>query len=206
MNILVIGATGRTGKQVLEQGLRRGHAMTAFTRHPEQLAGMQGLRGIVQGDALNLEVVRKAVRSQDAVIVAVGSSGIARTVVTALQAEGVQRLVMISSRSVVMTRPRLLVMVMWLLYHESYADLARAEGMLEGSRLDWSIVRPMMLTDKPLTRQVRTDFEVNAMGGEMTLTRADLAMTLLDVVENPQMSGKALGVAGLKSAQKGKRG
>jgi putative NADH-flavin reductase len=206
MNILVIGATGRTGKHVLEQGLRRGHAMTAFTRHPEQLAGMQGLRGVIQGDATNLDAVRNAVRGQDAVIVAVGDSGIARTVVAAMQAEGVRRLVMTSGRGVVMTRPRLLVMLNWLLFHKSQADLARAEGMLEGSGLDWSIVRLGILTNKPFTGQVHTDFEANATGGTMTVARADVAMTLLDVVENPQMIGKALGVGGVKAAKKGTQG
>ena len=203
MNILVIGATGRTGKHVLEQGLQRGHAMTAFTRHPEQLAEMQGLRGVVQGDALDLAAVRKAVRGQDAVIVAVGDSGITRTMVTAMQAEGVRRVVITTGRGVTMTRPRLLVMLTWLLFHESQADLTRAEGMLQGSGLDWSIVRLGMLTNKPFTGQVHTDFEANATGGTMTVARADCAMTLLDVIENPQMSRKALGVGGLKSAKKG---
>jgi putative NADH-flavin reductase len=201
MNILVIGATGRTGKHVLEQGRQRGHAMTAFTRHPEQLAGMPGLRAVVRGDATDLGAVRQAAREQDAVIVAVGSSSIARTVVAAMQAESVRRLVMISRRTVVMTRPRLLVTLIWLLYHQSYADLARAEGMLEVSGLDWSIARIGMLTDKLFTGQVHTDFAANATGGTMTLTRADCAMALLDIVENPQLSGKALGVGGLKLAK-----
>ncbi len=44
MNLLVIGSTGRTGKHVLEQGLQRGHAITAFTRRPHELAGLQGLK------------------------------------------------------------------------------------------------------------------------------------------------------------------
>lgn len=207
MKILVIGATGRrrTGKLVLEQGLRRGHAMAAFTRHPEQLVRIQGLHEVIQGDATNLETVRTAVQGQDAVIVAVGDSGIARTVVAAMQTKRLQLLVMISSRTVAMTRPRLLVMLLWLLFHESYADLARAEGMLEVSDLDWSITRIGMLTDKPFIGQVHTDFEANAIDGTMTLTRADCAMTLLDMIENPQMIGKAFGVGGSKPAKKGKR-
>jgi hypothetical protein len=101
----------------------------------------------------------------------------------------------------VMTRPRLLVTLIWLLYHQSYADLARAEGMLEVSGLDWSIARIGMLTDKLFTGQVHTDFAANATGGTMTLTRADCAMALPDIVENPQLSGKALGVGGLKLAK-----
>lgn len=66
MKLLVIGSTGRTGKHVLEQGLRRGHQITAFTRRPQELAGMQGIKEVICGDALNLDDVRRAVHGQDA--------------------------------------------------------------------------------------------------------------------------------------------
>lgn len=195
MNLLVIGSTGRTGKHVLEQGLRRGHEITAFTRRPQELAGFQGLKRIVHGDALELADARKAVQGQDAVISAVGGSGIARNLIAAME---VRRLVMTSSRSIIATRPWLAIALAWLIFRAPYADLARAEGMLEMSDLDWSIVRATMLSDKPFTGRVHTDFEPNATGGDWALTRADYAMTLLEVVENPRMIGRALGVCGAK--------
>jgi putative NADH-flavin reductase len=199
MKLLVIGSTGRTGKHVLEQGVRRGHEITAFSRRPQELDGFKGLKGVIHGDGLNLDDLCRAVQGQDAVISAAGSSGIARNLIVAMHQNGVHRLVMTSSRSVVATRPRLPVALAWLIFREPYADLARAEGMLEVSRLDWSIVRATMLTDKPFTGQVHIDFEANATGGDWSLTRADYAMTLLDVVENPAMIGKALGVCGAKT-------
>lgn len=202
MKLLVIGSTGRTGKHILEQGLKRGHEITAFSRRPQELAGIEGLKGIIHGDGLNLDDIRKAVKGQDAVISAVGSSGIARNLIIAMQEAGVSRLVMTSSRSVVATKPRLPVALAWMIFREPYADLARAEGMLEISGLDWSIVRATMLTDKPYTGQVHIDFEANATGGDWSLTRADYAMTLLNVVEDAQMIGKSLGVCGAKVAQK----
>jgi putative NADH-flavin reductase len=200
MNILVIGSTGRTGRHVIEQGLRRGHAITAFARRPQELAGVSGLRRVVHGDALNLADVRGAIQGQDAVISAVGGSGIARNLVAAMREAGVRRLVMTSSRSIVATRPRLAVTLAWLIFRAAYADLARAEGMLEVSGLDWSIVRATMLSDARFSGQVHIDFEPNATGGDWQLGRADYAMTLLDVAENPQMIGKALGVCGAKPA------
>jgi putative NADH-flavin reductase len=201
MQLLVIGATGRTGRLVVAQALERGHAVTAFTRRPEQLAALADRVRIVRGDAQQLEDVRSAVRGQDAVIAAVGTSGIARTLVAALQESGVQRLVMTSSRSIVASRPRLPVLLAWLAFRAVYADLARAEGMLEASNLDWSIVRATMLTDKPFTGQVHIDFEPNATGGDWTLTRADYAMTLLDVAQDPQLIRKSLGVGGIKQGR-----
>jgi len=68
VKIGVIGSTGRTGRLVLDEGLRRGHVMTAFTRRPRELAGVQGLAAVVHGDGRNLEDIRRAVRGQDAVI------------------------------------------------------------------------------------------------------------------------------------------
>ena len=198
MKLLVIGSTGRTGKHVLEQALKRGHEITAFARNPQKLAGTQGLAGVVQGDGFNLADVRKAVQGQDAVISAVGSSEIARNLILTMRETGPRRLIMTSSRSVVATRPWLPIEMAWLFLHRAYADLARAEGMIEMSGLNWSIVRATMLTTGPFTGQVHIDFEANATGGDWTLTRADYAMTLLDVLENPQMVNKALGVCGAK--------
>jgi putative NADH-flavin reductase len=203
MRILVIGATGRTGLHVLEQGLRRGHAITAFTRHPETLKAVQGLKTIVHGDAFNLDDVRKALQEQDAVISAIGGSDIAFNLIKAMPEAGVRRLVMTSSRSVVATRPQLAVTLAWLFLREFYADHARAEGMLQVSGLDWTIVRATMLTNRPMTGHVHIDFERNVTAGAaLTLTRADYAMTLLDVIENAQMIGKALGVCGAKQTTK----
>ena len=196
MKLLVIGATGRTGRLVVEQALQRGHSVTAFTRR--QFAPAQGQVHVVHGDAENHEDVQKAAQGQDAVIAAVGTSRIAHALIVALREAGVRRLVMTSSRSIVADRPRLPVQLAWLAFRGVYADLARAEGMLEASDLDWTIVRATMLTDKPFTGQVHIDFERNATGGDWTLTRADYAMTLLNAAENPELIGKALGVGGAK--------
>jgi putative NADH-flavin reductase len=204
MNILVIGSNGRTGLHVLEQGLRRGHVITAFTRRPETLARFTDRLTIVQGDGRAIGDLRRAVPGHDAVVMAVGMSDILRALVPAMHEVDVRRLVMTSSRSITATKPKLLVGLVWAIFRESYVDLARAEGMLEMSGLEWSIVRATMLNDKPFTGQVHTDFEPNATGGDWTLTRADYAMTLLDVAENSSLIGKALGVGGAKLAKDGK--
>lgn len=205
MKLLVVGATGRTGRLVLVQGVQREHEVTAFVRTPGKLGKVEGVAQVIQGDALNVSDVRQAVRGQDAVISAVGGSSIAHNFISVMTGAPTRRFVMTSSRSVVATRPWLAVTLAWLVFRRPYADLARAEGMLEVSGLDWSVVRATMLTDKPFTGRVHTDFEPNATGGEMTLTRADYAMALLDVTENPQMIGKAVGVCGAKPVRPSQR-
>ncbi|MDF5757664.1 SDR family oxidoreductase [Spongiactinospora sp. TRM90649] len=143
-----------------------------------------------------MDTVRAAVKGQDAVLAAVGTSLIASTMITAMRENAVRRVVMTSGRSVPATRPRVPLALAWLMFRQVYVDLARAEGMLQVSGLNWSIARATMLNDKPPAGRVHIDFEANATGGAMRLSRADYAMALLDTVEDPGVAGKALGICG----------
>ena len=198
MKLLVIGATGRTGRLVLEQALARGHDVSAFARRPELLPSDLEAHAVHQGDASNVADLRPAVQGQDAVVCAFGGSGLASALIEAMRDAGVRRVAMTSSRSVVATKPAWLISLVWLPFRAAYADLARAEGMLEASGLDWTIVRGAMLNDKPAAGQVHLDYEANATGGDWSLTRADYAMSLLDAVEDPAQIHRALGVGGPK--------
>ncbi|MCO1653724.1 NAD(P)-dependent oxidoreductase [Pseudonocardia humida] len=193
MRLLVVGAAGRTGRLVLEQAAARGHEVTALARRP-----VAGPHAMVVGDATDPTVLPAAVAGQDAVVMAVGGSAIVRALAPAMADAGVRRLVMTSSRSVVATRPKLVLDLVWWRFRGPYADLARAEGMLEGGPLDWSVVRATMLADGPARGRVHTDFEPDATGGDWRLTRADYAMALLDVTEDTAMVRRAVGVGGPK--------
>src|SRR5207247_6233157 len=105
MNIVVIGSTGRTGRLVLEEGIRRRHAMTAFTRRPDALADIAGLGMVVHGDGRNLEDIRRAIRGQDVVMSIVAPEGRGPTTVvsdvagaglTAMREAGGRRIVAVS--------------------------------------------------------------------------------------------------------------
>ena len=113
MKLLVIGSTGRTGKHVVEQGLQRGHQITAFSRRPQELTHVDRLAGVVKGDGLSLDDVRKAVQGQEGVIMAGGGSGMVRNLIIAMHEAGVKRLVITSSRSVTMTKPKWMASLVW---------------------------------------------------------------------------------------------
>jgi putative NADH-flavin reductase len=211
MKLLVIGSTGRTGKHVVEQAVQRGHAVTAFTRRPQLLAEQAGLAAIEVGDALNSADLQRAVQGQEAVISIVAPpdlgpttlvSAATRNLITAMQTAGVPRLVITSSRSIRATRPWLAVRLAWLVFRNAYRDLAVAEDLVRASRLEWSIVRATMLTDRPPAGRVHTDEAANATGGDWQLSRADYAMALLDAVENPQLIGRAIGVNGHRAERR----
>lgn len=198
MRLLVVGAAGRTGRHVVEHAVARGHAVTTLARPAHDLSALQGVTSTVPGDATDPDRVRAAVRNQEAVLMAVASSDILRTLIPAMIDAAVPRLVMTSSRSIVSTRPRWLMALVWWKFREPYADLARAEGMVEASTLEWSIVRATMLDNREWTGCVHTDTEDNATGGDWRLGRSDYATTLLDVLEDPTTIRGALGVGGAR--------
>lgn len=206
MNILVIGATGRTGRHVLQQGEARGHAMTAFTRRPDALAGLEPSR-VVHGDGLEHDSVRHAVEGHDAVIAIISpehlgpsttTSDVTRNVVRAMEATGVRRLILTSSRSITATRPRVPLFLVWAWLRHAYVDLVRAETIVQESALDWTLARATMLTDGSPKGRVHIDFEANATGGESRLDRADFALALLDAAEDPALVRRAIGICGAK--------
>lgn len=75
MNVIVFGANGGTGRQVVEQGLAAGHAITAVVRRPDALALHHERLRLVCGDVLQTNTITEPVRDQDAVISALGTRG-----------------------------------------------------------------------------------------------------------------------------------
>src|SRR5437867_6419431 len=201
-NIVVVGSTGRTGRLVLDEGLRRGHSMTAFTRRPDGLVGVPGLRAVVQGDGRNLDDIRRAVAGQDAVISIVVSEGrgpttvmsdVTRAELDAMRESGVRRLVSVSVSAIEGRRPWILInLVRWIL-RKPYADFARMERLITSSRVDWTIVRPPYLSNGPRTGRVRTQTgRKDLPHGPYYISRADLAATLVDLAEDSQHVGEVL--------------
>ena len=129
MKILVIGSTGRTGLQIVARGISAGHRITAFTRKPDQLAGVRGIERIIRGDGLNPSDIAKAVEGQDAVIcsVAPGRSGttvtdVTRNLIRAMRQENVRRLILISSNLLNANRPLGLVQLVKFLLRHALVD------------------------------------------------------------------------------------
>ena len=196
MKIAIVGSTGRTGRHLLEQGLKRGHTITAFTRRPQELQGVQGLETVVHGDGLKLEDVRRTVQGQDAVISIAGSEDVTRNIITAMQEAGVRRLICVSAYPIAATRPWLLLKIVKTIFRKPYAGLARMEQAIFISGLDWTIVRPPQLKDGPATGRVRAERNSpNLPSGPYNIRRADLAAALLDIAENPADTGQTIAVA-----------
>lgn len=206
MRILVLGAGGRTGRNIVEQALGHGHEVTAFLRDPSVLEPRERLR-IVAGDVTDAAAVRAAVADADAVVSAIGSGGrrpvtaISDGVANAIRAmsvRGVRRLVVVSAAGVNAAPGEAPLTLRAFagspLWRPVYDDLERMEGDVMLSDLDWTIVRPSGLTDGPLTGRYRT-VAGSVVPKARKVSRADVAALVLKCAEGPLYSRMAVAVA-----------
>lgn len=190
--ILILGATGGTGRQVVEQAAVMGLDLTVLVRTPGKLPATDRQVRVVTGDiCTDSPTVRNAFANQDAVISALGvgqsftSGGLiaqaAPVIVGAMREQGVQRLVFTSafgSGATWQDTPLVPRLFMRTLLRDVYADKAAGEQVIKNSGLDWTIVYPTGLTDGPRTETARLG-ERLTLSGFPRVSRADVAAALL---------------------------
>lgn len=220
MKFTVVAATGRIGRQVLDQALAAGHDVTAVARNPSILpAAVHTLAADLA--AADPAVLEPAVAGANAVLSGLGprsraGAGVAsagtRAIVQAMRATGVGRVVVVSAAPVATVaspgRPdpprhdpgdgflmrHLLAPALVAALRDVYADLALMEDVLRDSGLDWTAVRPPRLTDGPLTGAYRTAVGRNLRRG-LLVSRADVAHLMLAVLDRPETVGQTVGIA-----------
>jgi putative NADH-flavin reductase len=190
MNILVLGASGKTGRQVLDQALAAGNNVTAFVRDPEKLD--RDDVAVAIGDARNVDDLRKALGSQDAVISTLGTGlnanqklieGSTAALLEAMRSTGVKRLVMLSTFAASPTyKAKGIMKVASVVMKGAVADKTAGETLLKGSDLDWTIVYATRLTDEPRSGRYRA--VEGTMTGVGTISRADVADALLSTLSD----------------------
>jgi len=205
LDLLVLGAAGRTGHEVVVQALAAGHRVTAFVRDGSALADGRLDLSIVAGDALVPADLRAAVAGQDAVIDTIGShrgtddfiSATTDALVEAMTACGVGRLVLMSHFAV---SPQYRARFFDRLWHPTLpglaADVARAEGIVRSSSLAWTVVRATRLHNGRPTGHLRVMGPDEPIRRHDAVTRADVAGFLLDVVADPASVNETLLVTG----------
>jgi uncharacterized protein YbjT (DUF2867 family) len=209
MRLLVVGASGRTGRQLVEQGLARGHRIVAFVRKPERLPTRHERLEVAVGDVLDPPSLARAVEGVDAVLCALGhrryypnrilSDG-TRRLVEAMRAHGVRRLVCETSLGVGDSFGRLglyytLFTVPFILPFY-YFDKHRQERVIRASGLDWTIVRPGVLTNRPAKSTYRHGPKVGNWILTLRVARADVAAFMLDQLESDAYLGASPGIVG----------
>jgi putative NADH-flavin reductase len=202
MRIAVFGSTGGNGRLILREAVARGHAVTAFARRPDALADCTGLAAVVQGDARDPGAVARAVAGQDAVISTVSSPGtrdgvtqMLRTVIAAMDEQGVQRLVSVSAYGIVAQKPRVAAPLVRFLLRRMFADQRAADGLIVASELDWTILRATRLTGRPAPGAARVQ-TAPLEHGPWSLSRSAFATVLVDHVEQARHVREIANVSG----------
>ena len=206
--ILIIGARGGTGSQLLAQALEQGYFVTAFLHAPANISVEHPHLTVVQGDVLDYSSVEKAVRSQDAVISALGhkrffvptrilSEG-TRNVLRAMEAHRVRRFVCETSLGIGDSVGRMglyySLFVIPLILPFYFWDKTRQERLIAASHLEWVIVRPAVLTNEKMRGAYRCGRRIGSFLWTARIARGDVARFMLKQLADSENLGTAVGV------------
>lgn len=201
MKVLVLGATGGIGREVLTQGVARGHQLTALVRSPEKLAGVRGVN-VVEGNPLDPHALRATAKDHHAVITTLGAPGIGkstlltdgmRALTDAL--EGSTTRVLLVSAAVLFEDAGLVAAFLRNAFLRNVArDSREAEALLTASALPWTVVRPPRLTHGPHTGTWRLAVGTLPPKGT-SISRADVADCVLSQLDAATHVHRVLGVA-----------
>jgi putative NADH-flavin reductase len=196
MKLVVLGATGGVGLEIVKQAIEQGHSVTAFVRSPERLAPYRDRLTIQHGDLLNTAELQRAIQGHDAVLCGFGPRlpisktdanllrNFASVLTAAMPPSGVKRLVLVSTAF--LFKDSILpptYLIGRLFFPGVVADAAGMESTIMNTTLDWTIVRPPQLTDLPRTGSYRVRIgHLPRLG--FKISRADVADCMLKTVED----------------------
>jgi uncharacterized protein YbjT (DUF2867 family) len=188
MKVLVLGATGGTGREIVREAGAQGHQAVALVRSKAKAADVAGAE-LVEGDARDEQALSRALDGCSGVISSLGTamspfrevtllSVATRALVKAMEARNVRRLVCITGLGAGDSRGHggflFDTLIFPLLLRKVYDDKNRQEDAVRASKLDWVLVRPVVLSDKPATGAVRALTDLSGIHGG-TVARSDVA-------------------------------
>jgi len=209
MRLLVIGASGKTGREILDLAGTRGHHVTAFVRSPQKLTPATWLT-IVRGDPLRADSLAAVLPGHDAVLSAIGPhprealrpstlmTDCARATVMAMAASGVSRLAILSAAVLFPEKGLYFAFFRWLTKHHA-RDLVGMEQIVRSSGLEWTIVRPPRLVKSPDASFLAVRDALP--GGSRATSFRSVAAFMLDAVERRNHVAEVVGLGrGLEAA------
>jgi putative NADH-flavin reductase len=203
MKILILGATGATGKKLVKQAVHAGHEVTAYVRNPDKLYNFQNKIHFIQGELHDEMKLTEAVRGQDAVLSTLGYKNLfdkslfvskaIRMVINAMNACEVKKIVYESASGVggkdSVSNPVLRFFLKLFRIVNPFIDHFQVEKILKSSTLNWTIVRPGILTYGKLKGIYRSGENMKRV---LYISRADVAHCMLRAMVEQEMSNKSL--------------
>jgi putative NADH-flavin reductase len=197
-NIVVLGANGGIGRQAVEEGLKAGHSVTAVLRTPSNLILSHPNLQLVKGDIMDLQTIEKHIENKDVVISAIGKNSFKPTtlysqgnknLITAMQKTGVKRVFFISASGLDVNPTHSLIVkfatkyILQKLLRNMYADIRIMEQSVRQTDLNWTIMRPPRLTNKPVTGKYRIAINTFLNQG-LSISRGDVANFMIKNIAN----------------------
>ena len=194
MKIVIFGATGGTGRELVRQALAAGYEVTAFARNPTAFSPEERLR-VAQGNALDGAAVIAAIAGQDVVLSALGGRSLGdsellprsmKHILAGMQQHGIRRLIVLGASGTVEGAQKRISLVLRMLFAVFKATLLRKpfaaqtemQRMIRASDTEWTIVQPPRLLNVPGKGEYRVDAEALPEGGGR-IARADVATFML---------------------------
>lgn len=208
MNVLLIGATGFSGKEVLKELLTKNHNVTVITRNKSSIESQQKQIKIIEGNVLDENLINRAVHKQDAVINCLGIGGkgnakpnslvsdATRILVNSMEKLEVKRLICMSNLGAgdsynfqpwVFKKVILPYFMKWL--KVIIDDKNIMEPIIMNSKLDWTILRFPNIVDKPPKIKITTSYDGKKL--KMSITNKDLAKFVVSQLEDDSLVHKA---------------
>lgn len=205
--IIVFGATGGTGRELVKQALENDYLVTAFVRSPEKMKIENSNLTILKGDVLNYDQVAEAIENQDIVFCNLGmpasDKSTLRTdgttnIVKAMKAKNVNRFICQTSlgfgdsKEVLPWHMKYLIVPFIL--KNAFKDHALQEKVIEASDLEWTIVRPGNMTNGEMTGEYKHGFEATEKI-KLKISRNDVSHFMLNQIDNNQYLHQKVGVS-----------
>ncbi len=204
MRLLIFGATGKTGKYLIEQGLHAGHTITAFVRNPKKLQQRKNYLISFSGNISNQSDILHAMKGQEVVISVLGnktsnvfwksnttiSEGL-KNIIHGMHIRRVKRILFVTSFGIsdnIFLPEKILINVF---LHNVFADLPTQEKLIKESGLEYTIVRPARLVDGQKTGKYKAE-ENLPIWPWSKITRSDVADFILHTIQNKNMIQKTI--------------
>jgi putative NADH-flavin reductase len=209
VKLFIVGASGGTGREIVEQALERGHEVTAFARTPGKIKTRHRRLSVAQGDVLDPPSIERAIAGHDAVLCALGhkrffiktsilSRGTAN-IIAAMKGHGIKRFVCETALGIGDTRGRMglyytlfvIPVILWFYFR----DKEKQEHLIRESPLDWVIVRPAQLTNGKRRGTYRHGSAIGGWILTAMISRADVADFMLNQLDSDLYLRKTPGLA-----------
>jgi len=192
MKILVLGASGRTGRQIIEQALENNHEVIAFIRNTKKLDIKHKKLSIIEGDVRKIRDVEKAIKKATVIISAIGGKlgrkpvceeGISN-IIYQMKKYGKKRIIAVSTFGTGKTKRRgFYAWLLWTIITKLMRDKEKMEERLQKSGLNWTILMPTKLTNSKKTEEYKSGENLMPKGIPK-ISRADVAHFALKIIKS----------------------